>query len=179
MDIQAQNSKLLIFYFLHSSFNEGNAVPQQKKLSFECKLYHHARVCIIPSSLKKLTCTRKHPVKSNIWDLLPYCFSLAYFCSPPSIIINNLYLYCFSISTPKGSCCSHIPPFPVITFSCAMQQLVRTGILNKSHFFSLTATFRSLNFSEGRQAKFYFTLGHFIIIDKTFFSFSQSSAHVS
>lgn len=52
--------------------------------------------------------------------------------------------------SPKASCCSQIPHFPVITFACTMQQLWLLFLTSLTFFFFLAATFRSLSFS-GRQ----------------------------
>lgn len=163
-----------MFYFLHSSFNEGNAFPHwhQQKLSSGSKPLCQSLYHTLPP--EDIEIHQKTSCKSNIWDRLSYCFSLVDFCFSLSLIINDLYMYSSSVFSPKASCCSHRPPFPVVAFSCTMTEL---GVLSSiSLTFFLAATFTSLNFSGRQTGKLLFTVGHLTIINNTFLPFPQSPA---
>lgn len=122
--------------------------------------------------------TEVYPVKAAFGILLQTVFSLANFCSSLSLITSNRYVYFFSVSSPKASCCSH-RSFPVIAFLCTIPQLWLMLLMNLIFFFFLVSTFRSLNFSGRQTDQLFFYLGSFLSLSATLFSISLCLQHTS
>lgn len=174
-----------MFYFLHSSFNVGNAfhisIRRSCLLSETLPLCQNLYHSIYPKTQKFTTNT---PCKSNSWSPLSYCFFLNKFLLLP--FINHKQSLCLFFLI-FFSCYSH-RSFPVTAFPCNIPQLELMLLMNHTWFFFLIlmnhtcfffliSTFRSPNFSGKVDRSAFLLLWVILSLSATLLSISLCLQH--